>query len=162
MNKILVDESVLKQALEALKYMHTEKCDYMRRNNLGDPLRENSARLAVPTITALRAALAQQAKPPYTTGHCKEKAKPGGCRLHNLQCGYPDCDRKPAALAQQEQSLPDNCDISQRTLCQICDHIQVVKGSRFNGQNYFGSGYDWCDNCGDGNPEPIGVVMVDN
>ena len=119
--KILVDESVLKQALEALEYMHTEKCDYMRRNNLGDPLRENAARLAVPAITALR-----------------------------------------AALEQQEQSLPDNCDISQRMYCEYCGHIQVVKGSRYDGRNYFGSGYDWCDNCGDGKPEPIDVVMVDN
>lgn len=42
------------------------------------------------------------------TGHCKEKAKPGGCRLHNLQCGYPVCDRKPAitppAKSEQEPS----------------------------------------------------------
>lgn len=30
----------------------------------------------------------------HTTGHCKEKAKPGGCQLHNLQCNYPACDRK--------------------------------------------------------------------
>jgi len=29
----------------------------------------------------------------FTTGHCKEKAKPGGCQLHNLQCSYPECDR---------------------------------------------------------------------
>jgi hypothetical protein len=47
------------QALEALKYMHDEKCDYMRRNNLGDPLREHAARLALPAIEALEAALAQ-------------------------------------------------------------------------------------------------------
>lgn len=33
-------------------------------------------------------------EPKYTTGHCKEHAKPGGCQLHNLQCGYPECDRK--------------------------------------------------------------------
>ncbi len=30
-----------------------------------------------------------------TTGHCKEMKKPNGCQLHNLQCGYPECDRKP-------------------------------------------------------------------
>lgn len=23
---------------------------------------------------------------------CKERLKPGGCQLHNLQCGYPKCD----------------------------------------------------------------------
>jgi hypothetical protein len=30
----------------------------------------------------------------FTTGHCEEKKKPGGCQLHNLHCRYPDCDRK--------------------------------------------------------------------
>ena len=53
---------------------------------------------------ALSTALAQQEpEPQYTTGHCKERAKPNGCQLHNLHCGYPECDRKPAALAQGEQ-----------------------------------------------------------
>lgn len=23
---------------------------------------------------------------------CEEKAKPNGCQLHNLHCGYPDCE----------------------------------------------------------------------
>ncbi len=31
----------------------------------------------------------------YTTGHCKELNKPGGCQLHNLRCNFPYCDRKP-------------------------------------------------------------------
>ncbi len=44
----------------------------------------------------------------YTTGHCKEKAQPGGCQLHNLHCGYPACDRKavttqPAAPVQEPE-----------------------------------------------------------
>lgn len=51
------------------------------------------------SIDALRAALANaervESKPTFTTGHCKEKQKPGGCQLHNLQCGYPKCDRGP-------------------------------------------------------------------
>ena len=33
-------------------------------------------------------------EPQYTTGHCRENNKPGGCQLHNLHCGYPECDRK--------------------------------------------------------------------
>jgi hypothetical protein len=28
-----------------------------------------------------------------STGHCENKKQPGGCHLHNLQCGYPECDR---------------------------------------------------------------------
>lgn len=26
------------------------------------------------------------------TGRCKEHNQPGGCQLHNLHCGYPECD----------------------------------------------------------------------
>ncbi len=47
----------------------------------------------------------------YTTGHCKEKAQPGGCQLHNLHCGYPACDRKavttPPAAQRQWVGLTD-------------------------------------------------------
>jgi hypothetical protein len=50
---------VMQQALEALEYMHKEKCDYMRLNSLGDPLGEDAARLALPAIAALRARLAK-------------------------------------------------------------------------------------------------------
>ena len=32
--------------------------------------------------------------PNYTTGHCENHKKLGGCPLHNLQCGYPQCDRR--------------------------------------------------------------------
>ena len=55
--------AALRQAREALAYMHEEKCDYMRRNNLGDPLREDAARLAVPAIAAADAALAAAPQP---------------------------------------------------------------------------------------------------
>ena len=37
----------------------------------------------------------------WTYGHCKEKVKPGGCQLHNLQCNYPDCDRRAAQEASE-------------------------------------------------------------
>jgi hypothetical protein len=39
----------------------------------------------------------------YTTGHCKEKAQPNGCQLHNLHCGYPACDRKAVVNPQPKQ-----------------------------------------------------------
>lgn len=55
----MTDRELMQQALEALEYMHEEKCEYMRRNKLGDPLRENAARFALPAITALRERLAQ-------------------------------------------------------------------------------------------------------
>lgn len=27
--------------------------------------------------------------------YCPEKLKPGGCQLHNVQCGYPRCNEPP-------------------------------------------------------------------
>lgn len=44
--------------------------------------------------TALPVTAAGEREAGFTTGHCKEHAKPGGCQLHNLQCGYPACDRR--------------------------------------------------------------------
>jgi hypothetical protein len=41
-----------------------------------------------------REACAKKTPTTVTTGHCKEKAKTGGCQLHNIQCGFPACDRK--------------------------------------------------------------------
>lgn len=38
--------------------------------------------------------LGSASAPTYTTGHCEHRKQPGGCQLHNLQCGYPACDRK--------------------------------------------------------------------
>ncbi len=29
---------------------------------------------------------------PKRTGKCKEHAKPNGCQLPNVHCGYPECD----------------------------------------------------------------------
>lgn len=41
-------------------------------------------------------------QPSFTTGHCQHNSRPGGCQLHNLQCGWPNCDRKAV-----EPSLAD-------------------------------------------------------
>jgi len=48
------------------------------------------------------------AAPEYTTGHCTEHNKIGGCQLHNLQCGYPNCDRKPIITKSAAPVVPDN------------------------------------------------------
>jgi|GEM_PF-1654776 len=42
------------------------------------------------------------AQPGFTTGHCQNNKQLGGCQLHNLQCGWPNCDRKAV-----EPSLAD-------------------------------------------------------
>lgn len=42
---------------------------------------------------------------------CPEKQKPGGCQLHNLQCGYPVCDEEhvqnTVALVKQLQKAQE-------------------------------------------------------
>lgn len=45
----------------------------------------------------------------YTTGHCKEKAKKGGCQLHNLHCGYPACDRNLELSGKVSRKLAEHC-----------------------------------------------------
>ena len=54
-------------------------------------------------------ALAQPEQEPvaYTTGHCENHKQKGGCQLHNLQCGWPDCDRKPITTPPQRKPLTD-------------------------------------------------------
>ena len=56
-------------------------------------------------ITAIKEALAQQEQEPvaHTTGHCENHKQKGGCQLHNLQCGWPDCELKPITAPQPEQ-----------------------------------------------------------
>jgi regulator of replication initiation timing len=44
----------------------------------------------------------------YTEGHCPNRKHPGSCQLHNLQCGYPDCDRRPVKAAQPEPVTQTN------------------------------------------------------
>lgn len=48
------DLAAMRMAVEALDYMHKEKCDYMTRNKLGDPSRETATGLALPALAALR------------------------------------------------------------------------------------------------------------
>ena len=80
-------EAALKQALEVL-----ETSTDWNVSATGRQLK------SMQVITALRTRLAQPPLPVqpevFTTGHCREKAKPGGCQLHNIHCGFPDCDRK--------------------------------------------------------------------
>jgi hypothetical protein len=49
---------------------------------------------------------AEPVVPGFTEGHCAEKAKKGGCQLHNLHCGYPACDRRPTSLPAQAVAEP--------------------------------------------------------
>lgn len=57
-------------------------------------------------LTILEEAIASmEAQPEYTTGHCKEMQHRDGCQLHNLQCGYPSCDRKAAEMLEAAPRL---------------------------------------------------------
>ena len=87
------------QALEALEWHYHQG----HSNTLG------GLRLKIDekALRELSATLAQQAEPvqepvAYTTGHCENHKQKGGCQLHNLQCGWPDCDRKPTTAPPQQ------------------------------------------------------------
>lgn len=87
MSKILVDRSVLEQALEAIgAFQRSEECE----------------QLFLDATESLHGALAAP-EPKYTTGHCEEHAKPGGCQRHNLHCGFSECDRRPIASTQKNE-----------------------------------------------------------
>jgi hypothetical protein len=58
-------------------------------------------------LAALKAQPAPVQPVAYTTGHCEEKAKPRGCQLHNVNCGYPACDRKAVATPPAAQQAED-------------------------------------------------------
>lgn len=55
--------------------------------------------------------------------------------------------------------LPD-AKVSLQMQCEDCGHIQTVKGNRLDGACYFGSSYNWCDECDTGLPVAIGPVEV--
>lgn len=69
----------------------------------------------------------------------------------NLKKVLDDLQAVMGQPAQEE--IPDG-PISIQMQCTDCGHIQTVKGNRFDGANYFGSAYDFCDKC-DGLPKPI-------
>ena len=88
LQKVAALRLVAQRALEALEYAQQDReCPSTTRQ----------------AIAALRAALAQQVEPvAYTTGHCENHKQKGGCQLHNLQCGWPDCDRKPTTAPPRQ------------------------------------------------------------
>ena len=90
----MTKDEALKLALEALE-LHGQQYPHMVKGYCLD------------AITAIREALAQPEQEPvaYTTGHCENHKQKGGCQLHNLQCGWPDCDRKPITTPPQRKPL---------------------------------------------------------
>lgn len=75
-------------------------------------------RVAEPQLTA--------GVPKFTTGHCTNKMQAGGCPLHNLQCGYPECDKR-ASTPQLEPVESE---------CETCDgigwHDELLGGYSFS------------------------------
>jgi hypothetical protein len=124
---------VMKQALEALKRLKAYGNVFRFRQDEQNPYDQACEAIAI-LRTAIEQAERQQAldkkaenatelgldyepvQEPvtYTTGHCKEKAQPNGCQLHNLHCGYPACDRKTVAAPQpQEEHHAKDCALLQ-------------------------------------------------
>lgn len=91
----MTDKELMQQALEALEW----------HENAWSAYRYAPAEISQTTIDALRDRLVQQGQEPvtYTTGHCEQHKQNGGCQLHNLQCGWPDCDRKPISTPPKMQ-----------------------------------------------------------
>lgn len=71
----------------------------------------------------------------YTTGHCPNHNQPGGCQLHNLQCGWPNCDRKPV-----EHNPPAAASVSERA--RELEQAQRLAVSLWE-RNYKESSPDW-------------------
>ena len=87
--------TAMKQALEALEEIN--------KLSIGEEAICLPAEIDT-AMDALHQAIEQAEKQvAYTTGHCKEKAQPNGCQLHNLHCGYPACDRKAVATPQPQR-----------------------------------------------------------
>ena len=91
----MTKDEALKMALEALEVATT-------------PLAKDRQEV-LRARAAIREALAQPEQEPvaHTTGHCENHKQKGGCQLHNLQCGWPDCDRKPITHPPQRKPLTD-------------------------------------------------------
>lgn len=62
-------------------------------------LSENTSWYIEKAKKALAAMAAVDATPWVSVIRCPEKLKPGGCQLHNLQCGWPDCNKTPQAAS---------------------------------------------------------------
>ena len=168
MDKILVDKSVLEKALEALDVF--ANAIRVWPEETWAPHEFAAMDKGEAAITTLRDVLMQSV--PLET-----EFKFRSWYWYNDREGYwdytDDPDSRPGQKwepnpqyipktdEQPKESLPDNCDISLRMQCEACGHIQVVLGSRYDGGNYFGSSYNWCDECGDGLLKPIEDVKVD-
>jgi L-2-hydroxyglutarate oxidase LhgO len=65
-----------------------------------DPIRQIAEELRKNGLTLIRSSKGykiQKFEPMVaqkSAGHCANKKAPGGCQLHNLQCGWPLCDVK--------------------------------------------------------------------
>ena len=72
-------------------------------------------------MAALRVAVEAQPAPAVavepTNGYCANRKAPGGCQLHNLQCGYPQCDQQPIAT-QPAPTMPEG--VKSVLICPRC------------------------------------------
>jgi hypothetical protein len=82
---ITLPRSVIKDVADAIERYQVKRQDFDTFDGVLKPLLDS---LLQPIII----------QPEFTTGHCSEKKKPGGCKLHNIFCGFPDCDRKKVKI----------------------------------------------------------------
>jgi len=95
MSKVLVDRNVLEQALDSLEYIRSTT------------VWQADKHAANPAINALKAALALALLSETVAINCQAKRDNGGvCPHHNLQCGWPDCNKPQRIKLEQPEPVP--------------------------------------------------------
>jgi len=78
--------------------------DLANKHCIGSDSDEQVLSFARECFAAGRASVERiEVKAEYTTGHCANHAVRGGCQLPNIQCGYPECDRKRIEAAPSQE-----------------------------------------------------------
>ena len=100
-----LDHAALKAKWAPVQKMTAERAAYFmdrfrHEEKLLGPNEQAAVAFVIDMLTTQPTEYPPPTPPYFTTGHCKEHSKPGGCQLHNVQCGYPQCDRKPVHVCK--------------------------------------------------------------
>lgn len=103
---VLINSDVLMEVAEALQDILGSSNFSLRMKVLQpigskyEPLAQIAEELRAHGLTLIRSSKGfrverlGEVKSQKITGLCARKKAPGGCQLHDLQCGYPQCDEK--------------------------------------------------------------------
>lgn len=101
---VLINSDVLMEVAEAfpdtlgvshfnlrMKVLQPIESKYEPLAQIAEELRKHGLTL-IRSSKGFRVERLGEVKAQKITGLCMHKKTPGGCQLHNLQCGYPSCD----------------------------------------------------------------------